>query len=71
MRKYELLVTISDNNNTDYKHEVAVKVNVDDYFTLKDYEMEDYDNAWDRLCKQIENTGEPDDWFIDGIKFMG
>lgn len=69
MREYDLIVTISDNNNTNYKHDVVVKVNEDDYFTLKDYECEDYDNAWNRLCEQIENTGEPDDWFIDHIEF--
>ena len=71
MKEYNLLVTIGDNNDTNYKHDVVIKVNEDDYFTLKNYEFEDYDDAWNRLCEQIEHTDEPDDWFIDKIKFMG
>lgn len=66
-----ILVTIRDNYDENYKHEITMEVSDNDYFTLKDYDCEDYDGAWDRLCSRIDNTGEPEDWYIDHIKFIG
>lgn len=65
-----LKVTIGDNNDSNYKHERIEKVSKDDYFALKDYDSEDYDEVWERLCNCIDDGSEPDDWFVDRIEFI-
>ena len=63
-------VTIKDNQDSNYKHERIVKISEDDFFTLRDYDSEDYDEAWDRLCNCIDDGNEPDDWFVGRIEFI-
>jgi hypothetical protein len=49
---------------------VQIEVSAQDYMTLKDYEMDDYDRVWDSLVTRLERMNFPtDDWWIDHIKF--
>lgn len=65
-----ITVVFGDNNNPGWEHEVQQKVSEEDYNALKNYDMESYDDAWERLCDKFENvTWLPADWFIDTLKF--
>lgn len=65
-----IIVTIKDNDGTEFSYTTTVQVSAIDYRTLQDYEMDEYDDAWDRLCAIFERmSGLPDDWYIDHIEF--
>jgi hypothetical protein len=65
-----IIVTLRDNNDDDFKYVQSVQISKYDYDMLKDYDMDGYDAAWDRLCAIFERmSGLPADWYIDHIEF--
>lgn len=63
-------VKIGDNDNPTYHKEIFVHISERDYRVLQEFDMDEYDSVWDRLCNTIdEQNNLPTDWFIDGIKF--
>lgn len=65
-----IIVTLGDNNNQDFTLTQTVQISAYDYDMLKDYELDGYDQAWDRLCDIFERrTDLPADWYIDHIEF--
>jgi hypothetical protein len=52
---------------------MILTISNNDYYILQNYDDSQYDDAWDRLCDQIEATAIPEaldpDWYIDHIDF--
>lgn len=61
-------VTIRDNDNKDFAFVYSAKISQTDFATLNDYDSENYEEVWDRLCNRIEKVMPSHvNWYIDGI----
>lgn len=62
-------VHIKDNDDKNFEYIHATHVSAEEYETLKNYDAEDYDMVWDRLCERIDRVmpASRPDWYIDTI----
>lgn len=66
----KIIVILGDDNNSQYRQEVELIVNINMYCNLKEI-GDEYDKYWDKLCEMIRYEVEtlPYNWFINGIEF--
>lgn len=66
----KIIVTVGDDNNSQYKEEVELEVSTSMYYNLKEC-GDEYDECWDKLCDMIGNSVSelPYSWFINKIKY--
>lgn len=67
------IINLCDNSNPNWSK--TIKLNLDDKLltTLKDYNNDEYDEAWDELIRLVEKTYPdlPEDWFFNKVVFEG
>lgn len=66
----KIIVTVGDDNNSQYRKEVELEVTTSMYYNLKEC-GDEYDECWDRLCDKITYYVDdlPRSWFINSIKY--
>ena len=66
-------IDLKSNLNPNFHTIFFLYISDTDYKILQDYDMDEYDDAWDRLCDSIERYSVPGtlapDWYIDHIDF--
>lgn len=69
----KIRVDVKSNSNPNFHTVYVYRISADDYCILKSYDMDRYDDTWERLCDRIENESVPGtldpDWYIDHIYF--
>ena len=65
-----ITIIIKDNSDETYMKQIFVYLETEKINVLKNYNSDQYDTVWDRLCDHISMTYRlPDDWYIDHIDF--
>ena len=65
-----IYIHIRDNQNDDFIFIHPMKVTLKEYTILQNYEMDEYDEIYDKICDTLERIMPYGmDWYIDTIKF--
>ena len=66
-------VHLRSNCNQNFHTVFIYDISERNYRILKNYESDEYDEVWDKLCDDIEQKSVPGtldpDWYIDYIEF--
>lgn len=67
----QIYVHIRDNQDENFTLIHPMNVTPEEYTILRNYDMDEYDEVYDKICDTIERmmSHDRDDWYIDTIKF--